>query len=433
MPPPFFVCSPRVNALALAAVLLVLGGACTSTTPLQSNDPDEMRAEVADLKETLATSSGDPTVPRDLGALYVRLDRPDSARAYLEQAYAQRPEDPKTLFFLGVANEKLGNDTKALNLYEQYSSVPADSRYRSLLRGRHETLRYTLAREEIRVSMNEAGPGRDTPSPRTVAVMPFTFSGSDSTYAPLGRGLAELVLSDLSNVGRLRVVERIRLQALLDELELGLSDAVASGTAPRVGSLLGAGRLVGGSISVKEDEELRINTSVVRLEGTVESPDDGVTEGPIEDYYRLTNEIVFGLVDRFGIALTAEERAAIEQVPTRNLQAFLAYSRGLLSEDQGNFRRAARQFEQAAREDPSFQSAAEAQDRAQSRQQAGGSPDDAVASVGPQVDPINLTRLRQQNTAAQASPSREPAEESRRGEEAVLDEAPPLPDGEDAP
>lgn len=424
--------SIRTGPLSLVLGLLLLGGACTSTAPLRSDDPGVIREEIERLKEARAASPDDPEIQRDLGALYVRIDRPDSARRQLERAYAERPEDPKTLFFLGVAQEKLGNDTEALDLYGQYTSVPPDSRYRSLLRGRHEELRYTRAREEIRASMDRPGAGADGPSPRTVAVVPFTFSGQDSTYAPLGRGLGELVLNDLSNVERLRVVERIRLQALLDELQLGLSDAVASETAPRVGALLGAGRLVGGSFAVEPRRELRIDASLVRLEGAVESPEGGTAEGPLEEYYRLVNEIVFGLVDRFGIELTAEERADIEQVPTRNLQAFLAYSRGLRAEDRGNYGQARLQYEQAATQDPSFRAASEARDRAQSRDRA-GDPEDAVAATVPQPDPIDLTQLRQQNTAAQSTPSREPAEESRRGDAAVLEGAPPLPRLDDVP
>jgi hypothetical protein len=55
-----------------------------------------------------------------------------------------------------------------------------------------------------------------------------------------------------------------------------------------------------------------------------------------------------------GNQLTVAERNAIEQRPTKSLQAFLAYSQGLQYEDQGRFDDASRAYGNAARIDPSF-------------------------------------------------------------------------------
>jgi hypothetical protein len=52
--------------------------------------------------------------------------------------------------------------------------------------------------------------------------------------------------------------------------------------------------------------------------------------------------------------LTTAERHAIEERPTRSLQAFLAYSKGLRLEDEGKYQEASRSFGEAARLDPSF-------------------------------------------------------------------------------
>ena len=72
-------------------------------------------------------------------------------------------------------------------------------------------------------------PVRRAPS----AVMPFTFSGSDTSLKPLERGFAELVATDLSRSPQLTVVERERLQALLDEMR---SAAAGGATAEACGS-----------------------------------------------------------------------------------------------------------------------------------------------------------------------------------------------------
>src|SRR6185437_11223973 len=84
-----------------------------------------------------------------------------------------------------------------------------------------------LAREQQLAST--AGPAN------TVAVMPFRFTGSDTSLQPLERGFAELVTTDLSRSSQLTVVERERLQALLDEMALQQSAGTQGGTGVRAG------------------------------------------------------------------------------------------------------------------------------------------------------------------------------------------------------
>jgi curli biogenesis system outer membrane secretion channel CsgG len=57
-----------------------------------------------------------------------------------------------------------------------------------------------------------------------------------------------MLITDLSEVKGLQIVERIKLQALVEEMGLGASGLVEANTAPRVGKLLGAQWLIGGDI-----------------------------------------------------------------------------------------------------------------------------------------------------------------------------------------
>ena len=70
---------------------------------------------------------------------------------------------------------------------------------------------------------------------RTVAVFPFLYRGSDPALEPLGRALSELLVTDLGQVKRLRVLERARVQVLLDEMDLAERGLVDSTTAARSG------------------------------------------------------------------------------------------------------------------------------------------------------------------------------------------------------
>ena len=55
----------------------------------------------------------------------------------------------------------------------------------------------------------------------TIGVLYFDYAGKNAELAPLSKGLAQMLISDLAAVDTIRVVERERLQAVLDEQKLG--------------------------------------------------------------------------------------------------------------------------------------------------------------------------------------------------------------------
>jgi TolB-like protein len=190
-------------------------------------------------------------------------------------------------------------------------------------------------------------------SPTTVAVLPLRFSGSDSSLRPLERGFAELLTTDLSRSSKLTVVERARIQTLLDELALQQSGRTDAATNVRAGRLLRAGRVVQGSILQVGSSELRVDAAVLDVP-TSEVRGSARGEGEIDKLFDLEKRIALGLFDQLGVTLTVAERNAIEQRPTRSLAAFLAYSRGLTAEDDGRFDDASRFYRDAIRIDPGF-------------------------------------------------------------------------------
>ncbi len=185
-------------------------------------------------------------------------------------------------------------------------------------------------------------------------MLPFTFTGEDTTYKPLERGFAELVTTDLSRSSQLQVVERERLQALLDEIQLQQSSGVQGGTGVRAGKMLGAGRIVGGSISQIGGNQLSANAIVTNVQTSQTVGSGANDQQPMDQIFTLEKNIVFKLFTDMGVTLTTAERTAIDQRPTRSLAAFLAYSHGLELEDAGRFDDASRFFDNAVRIDPNF-------------------------------------------------------------------------------
>jgi hypothetical protein len=230
------------------------------------------------------------------------------------------------------------------------------------------------------------------PEPSTLAVLPVTISG-DSSFQPLSRGLAELMTSDLALVRSLRLLERVQIGALLDELKLGQGQRGDPTTAARVGRLLRAERMVQGVASITMDGPVRLSATVVRGDGTVRSGGGGGAQanGTFKQLLDLEKQLVFSLAAQLGIQLTDAERQRILRQGPRNLAAFLAYSEGLEAFDRGDYRAAAAAFRASVRADPTFQAAQQQQqaaDAAPTVQASGGDVVTVVETVEQLTTPI---------------------------------------------
>ena len=209
-----------------------------------------------------------------------------------------------------------------------------------------EFARRAVANEQTR------GAGDSLPE-RTVGVTPLRVSATDSSLQPLGYGLADLLMTDLAQSRSLRVVDRLRLDALLRELDLVTAGRVDGGTAPRVGRLVQARRLVVGSAAQQPGNQVMIEAGVADV-ATGELRTAVTATASLDDILDAEKELAFKLFDALGVQLTPAERLAVEQRATQNLAALLAYSRGVRFEVEGQFDAAASEYRNALRLDPGF-------------------------------------------------------------------------------
>jgi tetratricopeptide (TPR) repeat protein len=329
-----------IGAVMLSGCAPVISGSADSITRLEA-------ARAAD------PESG--AVDRSLGIAYFKANRFSDARAMLEKAVNRDPKDGVAALYLGLTAEAQNDLPAARVAYESYEK---NGRTRNVKRQINDRLN-ALARKEneaaAKAAIAQEQALSSTPgAPRTVAVLPFTFTGPDTSFKPLERGFAELVTTDLSRSSQLTLVERARMQALLDEIQLQQAQGIAAGTGVRAGKILQAGRLVGGTISQPTGNQLRAQAFVTDVQ-TARTEGSGANDTQTADQlFTLEKNIVLGLFSDMGITLTTAERNAIEQRPTRSLAAFLAYSQGLELQDQGRFEDAGRSFDNAVRLDPSF-------------------------------------------------------------------------------
>ncbi|RMI14523.1 MAG: tetratricopeptide repeat protein [Calditrichaeota bacterium] len=291
---------------------------------------------------------------RDLGIAYFRQGSLDKALRALEKAHALNSRDGRTVFYLGAVYEVQEDYDRAIEYYRQYIHLGRFSSMRKTLEARLELLTRKKIEAEIRAALaQEQYLNPDSIPENSLAVLYFRNLGENRDLDPLQKGLAELLIIDLSKVNDLRLVERIRLQELLDELRLGASGAVDPATAPRIGKLLGARRLVMGNFLNLDEKTLRIDAHLIGTP-TGEVKPAGEVSGTLNDLFRLEKQMVFALVDEMGIRLTREEREAIQEIPTENLLAFMAYAEGLDREDRGLYDEARSFYQRAATLDPDF-------------------------------------------------------------------------------
>ena len=102
----------------------------------------------------------------------------------------------------------------------------------------------------------------------TVAVLYFDIGAlvGPADYEPLSKGMAEMMITELARNGAIRVVERDRLQQLLNEQNLSNGDRVDKETAVRLGKLLGAHHMLMGSFVVDMKQNMRLDIRSVNTE-----------------------------------------------------------------------------------------------------------------------------------------------------------------------
>ncbi len=185
---------------------------------------------------------------------------------------------------------------------------------------------------------------------RTIAVPALSVSSADTSLAPLGFGLADMMVTDLSRSAQVTLVERGKLNALLREMAMVGAGQVDTAHAPRVGRLIGARRLVVGSITDLRNGQFAVQTQLVNTprEHAISA------RAPLASIFDAEKQLVYRVFEEMGVTLTPAERAAIEQRPTQNAVALLAYSRGVRDEARGQYEAAAADFRAAVQADPNF-------------------------------------------------------------------------------
>jgi TolB-like protein len=188
---------------------------------------------------------------------------------------------------------------------------------------------------------------------RSISVMPFTVSSRDTSLRPLAYAMSDFLSSDLSQSPDLKLVERQQIDAVLRELSLVDAGVVDPRSAPRIGRLVGARRILIGDVSSEAGGNVVLNARVVDvIAGTVQPLVSG--RAPLNRIIDAEKALALRVFEELGVTLSPARRAIVEQRQTTDLQATVAYGRGLRADAHGNAAVADTAFQDAARLDVGF-------------------------------------------------------------------------------
>ncbi len=186
-------------------------------------------------------------------------------------------------------------------------------------------------------------------NPSRLVVLPFKNLGAaDDEYFSLG--MTEEITTRLTSVPDLRVISRTSG----DRYER--SDRTVS----QIGAELGVDYLLEGSVrwDHRESGQLRVVAQLIRV-----SDDSHLWSATydrrLDDVFEVQSDIGRRVVVELRGALAPERAAAMDRPPTKNIEAYQAYVRGLFfanlpDPSEGHFLRVIAQFQRAVELDPDF-------------------------------------------------------------------------------
>jgi DNA-binding winged helix-turn-helix (wHTH) protein/TolB-like protein/Tfp pilus assembly protein PilF len=170
---------------------------------------------------------------------------------------------------------------------------------------------YSSLRDPARVAATDldAPTAWDAPNTAlvTVTVLPFEWLGATDEHAYLARGISSDLMTDLSRISGLRVIN-------------------ASSAKPGTPAARNARYLVSGSVQ-REAETLRVNVHLIDAQTTEQLWSERF-ERPFRDLFSVQDEIIHRLVEKLPGKVSDAERHRLAKRYTRSLDAYEYFLRG---------------------------------------------------------------------------------------------------------
>lgn len=191
---------------------------------------------------------------------------------------------------------------------------------------------------------------------KRLAIIYFDNSGGEPSMDKLKKGLADMLITDLSNVSMLDIVERDKLEAILKEQKLSSSKDFDPSTAAKVGKLLGAEIiLTGGYFDMMGS--LRIDARFIDVETGKILKSDGV-DGATSSFFKIQKQLAWKIINNMDVKISDNEKNELELKENSKALSFEdlnQYSTALELYDQGKKADSKKIAEKMAKKYPDFE------------------------------------------------------------------------------
>lgn len=151
---------------------------------------------------------------------------------------------------------------------------------------------------------------------KSVAVLPFSSQGGDQESEYFADGVAEEIINALSKIKALKVSSRTSSFSFK-----GRNEDIRE-----IARKLQVGTILEGSVR-KAGKRLRVTAQLVNAADNSQLWAERY-DRELEDVFAIQDEISANIVSSLRVVLTEDEKKAIEQVPTANVEAYEYYLRG---------------------------------------------------------------------------------------------------------
>jgi TolB-like protein len=173
-------------------------------------------------------------------------------------------------------------------------------------------------------------------NPSTIAVLYFENNSvvDKEKLDPLKKGLADMMITELSKIKEVKVVERERIQSIIEELNLSETDMVDKSSTQKMGKILGAQVMLFGGYSNLFNDKLRIDVRIVRTE-TGETLKAEEETGELDEFLTMLQSLTKKIAADLEVKLTSEDEDRLEVTKDGNFDGYVTYAKALNFEDQG--------------------------------------------------------------------------------------------------
>ena len=172
---------------------------------------------------------------------------------------------------------------------------------------------------------------------------------------PLKKGLTDMLITELSRIDAFEVVERTKLQSIMEEMALGMSGVVDLATAQETGNLLGAQTILFGSFAKGFDKKIRLDVRIVETETGRTIKAEEVTDRP-KKLFKMVRTLTERIARNLDVELTKADKKRMGKGGP-SFDAALYYAKGLDLHDQGVLQQALEMYQKALAADSKFEAA----------------------------------------------------------------------------